>query len=368
MSEDALPRPVRVGDVASTVLNAFPAQWAEPWDRVGLIAGDADAVVSGVLVTLDPTARVLERAIRLGANVIASHHPAFLEPPAATDSGHVVNVALASGVSLIAAHTNLDRAPDGAPSLARALGLPDGAPIERGLQPMKLVTVFAPQGSADAVLERVAAVGAGRIGMYSACSFAAEGVGRYRPSSGSHPFLGNVDEPGVAPETRIEVVCAPGDELAVTGAIREVHPYEEPLIVVSEISISRGVARLGRVCDLASETTLDALASRVSKTLGCVPRVCGAARTRISRVATATGSAGSLLADVRAAGAQALVAGEVRYHDALAAMDAGVCIIEAGHDVTEWPLVPVLAEAVKATPGLDVPVTVDDASRNWWTP
>jgi len=50
-----------------------------------------------------------------------------------------------------------------------------------------------------------------------------------------------------------------------------------------------------------------------------------------------------------AAGADALVCGEVRYHDALDAAESGLAIIEVGHDVSEWPLVEVLGRAALTT-------------------
>ena len=86
-------------------------------------------------------------------------------------------------------------------------------------------------------------------------------------------------------------------------------------------------------------------------------------------MATATGSGGSLLGAAKAAHADAIVLGEVRYHEALDALAEGLSIIELGHDVSEWPLVPALASAVKSTPGLDpASVTVDGPSQAWWTP
>ena len=89
----------------------------------------------------------------------------------------------------------------------------------------------------------------------------------------------------------------------------------------------------------------------------------------LTRVATATGSAGSLIGDVLASGAQALVAGEVRYHDALDAVENGLAVVELGHDVSEWPLVGLLERAVRTTPGLNPDaVHVLPATPGWWTP
>jgi putative NIF3 family GTP cyclohydrolase 1 type 2 len=99
------------------------------------------------------------------------------------------------------------------------------------------------------------------------------------------------------------------------------------------------------------------------------PVAWGAPETTLSRIVTATGSAGSLIGDVIAAGAQALVAGEVRYHDALDAAENGLAVVELGHDVSEWPLVSLLEDAVRLTPGLDQSaVHVLPATPGWWTP
>ena len=47
----------------------------------------------------------------------------------------------------------------------------------------------------------------------------------------------------------------------------------------------------------------------------------------------------------------------------------GLAIIELGHDVSEWPLVSLLEDAVRSVPGLD-PQTVHmlPAIPGWWTP
>ncbi len=116
-------------------------------------------------------------------------------------------------------------------------------------------------------------------------------------------------------------------------------------------------------------TSLAALVDQVAEVFDCTPRVWGDPASQVARVATGTGSAGSLIGAAVAADADVLFAGEVRYHDALDAVQRGVAVIEAGHDVTEWPLVPILADAVRATPGLEEGLlTVEAAQRGWWTP
>jgi putative NIF3 family GTP cyclohydrolase 1 type 2 len=116
-------------------------------------------------------------------------------------------------------------------------------------------------------------------------------------------------------------------------------------------------------------TTLEELAVSAAEVFGVTPRVWGDRGAHVTRVATATGSAGALIGDAISSGAQALVAGEVRYHDAVDAAAAGLAVIELGHDVTEWPLVTLLERVVREVAGLDHDdVHVLPATAGWWTP
>ena len=353
-----------VGALATTIAEAFPHQWAEPWDRVGLLAGDPQAPAGPVLVALDPTLATLAAAKALGARSVLTHHPAFLETPVPVPGfgpAGVVFTALAEGIALVAAHTNLDRSPEGGDALALALGLTIVEPLERSTQPIEVVTVYAPPDAAESLAAAMTGAGAGRIGLYEGCSFAADGQAHFTPREGASPCAG-VPEAGTAGplragslatgEIRLEMVASPGSGAQVAAAARLAHPYEEPLITVVAGSMTRSSARLGRLCELPRAMSLAALAASAGEALGCRPRFWGDPDTPVGLVATAPGSGGSLITDAMEAGATVLLTGELRYHDALNALDAGLVVIEAGHDATEWPMVPILARTAARTPGL----------------
>lgn len=347
---------VTVRDIVAAIDARTPFAWAETWDNVGLLAGDAARHVTGVLVSLDQTREAVERAVSLEANVLVTHHPAFVDPPGRIEAGGggagVLFAALDAGVALVAAHTNLDRDPVAGDALSAAVGLTPFGPLESELQPASHVTVFCPPDAADSVAEALAAAGAGRVGLYSECSFASPGEGSFRPLEGSAPTLGRPGHLERAAEVRLETVCAPGAVAAVCASARDAHPYEEPLIVVSAASVSRGAARMGRLCAAPEGSTVDSVARLVATGLGVSPRVWGEGGREVGVVACATGSGGSMVPHALTSGASALVCGELRYHDALDAVSRGLAVIEAGHDATEWPLVPALAEIVRTTPGL----------------
>lgn len=105
-----------VGGLEESLLAQFPPATAEPWDRMGLLVGAPSLPISNVAVCLDPTVSAIREAASCGANVLVTHHPAFLEPPTqfqpenstAQCSGAGVFAAIQYGVALINVHTALD--------------------------------------------------------------------------------------------------------------------------------------------------------------------------------------------------------------------------------------------------------------------
>lgn len=364
---------IKVRTIEVAVARAFPTERAESWDRVGLLAGDPDAAVTGVTLALDPTHAAIDAAVEAGSNVLVTHHPAYLTAPERIGPGRgpagVLYHAISSGVALINAHTNLDRDVAAQSLMPEALGMRPVKPLERGLAQMSVVTVFVPEAARERVTDAMIGAGAGRIGDYERCSFSAEGIGRFRAPESGDPFAGAPGEMASAAEVRVDMVCQPARARGVISAAVAAHPYEEPVAWVSEARLARNSARLGMVCAADSELTLRSLAQRCAHEYGVTPRVWGDPSAEVTRVATATGSASSLIGDALAAGAHALVCGEVRYHDAVDAAEAGLAIVEIGHDVSEWPLVGLLGSVVSGIEAIgSVPVRVLPARPGWWTP
>jgi dinuclear metal center YbgI/SA1388 family protein len=101
---------------------------AEKWDNVGLMLGDPDQEIQGILVALDPTEEVLAEAKECGADCIISHHPLIFTPLKAIYTnqplGRFLRRALENEISVIGCHTNLDQAVGGVNDvLASSLGM-----------------------------------------------------------------------------------------------------------------------------------------------------------------------------------------------------------------------------------------------------
>jgi dinuclear metal center YbgI/SA1388 family protein len=111
-----------------------PFAMAEPWDNVGLMVGDPDQQVSGILIGLDPTEALIHEALAQNLNTILTHHPLIFHPlktiPNNTPMGRILKTALSHDLSLIACHTNLDLVAAGVSNaLAEKLGLHDTRPL-----------------------------------------------------------------------------------------------------------------------------------------------------------------------------------------------------------------------------------------------
>ena len=107
----------RIKDILDRLEQIAPIVLAEPWDNPGLQVGSYSQEVRKIFLSLDPTLKTLDSAKRRNAQLLFTHHPLIFKPLSLLDintyPGDVISEAVKSGVSVIAAHTNLDMAKGG---------------------------------------------------------------------------------------------------------------------------------------------------------------------------------------------------------------------------------------------------------------
>jgi dinuclear metal center YbgI/SA1388 family protein len=131
-----VPTPT-LADVTAALDALWPPEFAESWDAVGLVCGDPAAEVSRVLFAVDPVQEVVDEAVRIGADLLVTHHPLYLRGTTtvapvgpAGFKGQVVHDLIRGGVALLVAHTNADRADPGvSDALAAAVDLRVTGPL-----------------------------------------------------------------------------------------------------------------------------------------------------------------------------------------------------------------------------------------------
>ena len=98
----------------------------------------------------------------------------------------------------------------------------------------KLV-VFVPAEALEDVRKALFAAGAGRIGAYERCSWYTGGIGTFFGTEGSEPSIGVAGKEERVPEFRLETVYPAELEAEVVRALRQAHPYEEPVFDLYEL-------------------------------------------------------------------------------------------------------------------------------------
>lgn len=347
------PMATTVADILACLDAAYPFNWAEAYDRVGLQTGNPEAPVTTILVALEASQAVVAEAHSRKAELLLTHHPLLYQAAADLREDRIQGKLLAAVVrahlAVASCHTNLDLAPRGLNEhLAQNLGLTDLevlAPVRQDAW-FKLA-VFVPVGYEDQVRAALMDDRVGVIGLYDNCSFAARGQGTFRPLAGARPFRGEVASLSRAEESRLEVLV-PESRIAPTLArLQAAHPYDEvayDLYPLANQGLSLGFGRVGHwPVSLSWEEALE----RVKKVFAVSGvRVWGRPPAAVSWVAVCGGSGGDLISQAQAQGAEIYVTGEVRHHQAVPGAEEDFAIIEVGHFASEVVFMPAWAEQV----------------------
>lgn len=360
-----------VRDLSTTMQSIAPLSYAEAWDKVGLLAGDATRTLGGpVLLTIDLTEAVMAEAIAMQASAIIAYHPPIFEPLAritdATPRQRIILRAVEHHIAIYSPHTALDAIPGGVCDWlcegisgsatpgkingdVRALTPHPQQPVS---QQCKIVT-FVQGREVEQVRAALATAGAGIIGNYQVCSFSAEGEGTFLGNDASTPAVGKAGQLEHVRECRLEMVCSKASVALAIETLRRFHPYEEPAIDVYELKPQPiRNAGAGRRLVLDKPVTVLELAQRLKTHIR-------RDRTRyslawpddpnrvVTRVGVVPGSGSELSRTARDEGCEVFVTGEMKHHEIMGAVHAGMSIVLGGHTNTERGYLPRLAERLR---------------------
>jgi dinuclear metal center YbgI/SA1388 family protein len=123
-----------VSDVVAALDERYPRDWAEQWDRVGLVLGEFETPVDHILCVVDCVPETADEAVEAGASMIVAHHPLLLKGVSTlapdTYKGRIVHRLIRAEIALYVAHTNADVANPGvSDALADRLDLRNTRPL-----------------------------------------------------------------------------------------------------------------------------------------------------------------------------------------------------------------------------------------------
>lgn len=322
-------------------LEAFaPLNYQEDYDNSGLIVGDPNEEVRGALVALDCIESVVDEAILHNCNLIITHHPIVFKGlkkiTGKTYVERVVLKAIRNSIALYAIHTNLDHVQHGVNGvICNRLGLKNTKILSPKGSLLKKLVTFCPVAHADELREALFAAGAGDISNYSECSFNTEGYGTFKGDEDTNPFVG---EPGILHqerEVRLETIFKVQDERKVLVALLENHPYEEVAYDIYALDNKLGTVGAGMIGWLEEALEGSEFLRLVKHNMDAtVIRHTRLLPKKIRKVAVCGGSGSFLLKEAIAAGADAFVTADFKYHEFFDA-DEKIVIADIGHFESE---------------------------------
>lgn len=331
---------MKIKEVISLLEELAPLSYSEDFDNTGLLVGDKNNTVSGVLVTLDTLESVVDEAITNHCNLIISFHPiVFSGLKKFTGKNYVektVIKAIKNDIAIFAIHTALDNSWNGVNAMIcnklklgkRQILIPKSNTIQ------KLFT-YVPVAQVESVREALFNAGAGNIGNYSNCSFNIDGTGSYKGNEESNPVIGEKGEIRYEKEVQIGVTFQKHVQSSVLKALFKSHPYEEVAYEVTTLENTNQQIGMGMVGELHSPMTEEDFLIFLKETMNtkCV-RHSKLTNKSISKIAVLGGSGSFAIDAAKQAGADVFVTADLKYHDFFKA-ENNILLADIGHYESE---------------------------------
>lgn len=329
---------MKVKDVTNYLETIAPLQLQEEYDNAGLIIGNGDDQIKGVLICLDITDEVLNEAVNTNCNLIIAHHPLiFTGLKKINDSSYpssCVYKAIQHAISIYAIHTNLDNVSHGVNGkIAEILNL-NGRQILKPLNNLLKLAFYVPNDHLEKVRNAVFEAGAGHIGLYSNCSFSSAGLGTFLPHDGTSPFSGKLNELSIEKEQKLETILPNFKLNEVIAAMKLSHPYEEVAYDVYPMlnSSNYGSGLIGELENDMSE--IEFLTQLKSKFHVSSIRHTQLLNKKVKRVAVCGGSGSFLLPNAISKKADIFITSDFKYHQFFDANNQ-ILIADIGHYESE---------------------------------
>jgi dinuclear metal center YbgI/SA1388 family protein len=296
-----------------------PLAYAEEFDNVGLLVAHTNDI-TGILVCHDALEEVIEEAISKKCNLVVCFHPIlFSGLKKITGKNYVERAiikAIKNDIAIYAVHTALDNHQNGVNKIfCDALGLSNTKVlIPKQNFIYKLVTYTKPENE-NQVKQALFEAGAGSIGNYDNCSFTSAGSSSFKGNENSNPVLGQKHILQKEDEIKIEVIFEKHLQNNILKALFANHMYEEVAYEIYKTENEHQNIGLGMIGELEQPMKPNAFLQFVKEKLEC-----GGIRhsqflpNDIKKVAVLGGSGSFAIKNAIAAGADAFLTADLKYH------------------------------------------------------
>ncbi len=331
---------MKIKEIISEIEKFAPLIYQEDYDNSGLIVGDKNNLCTGVLVSIDTIEEIVDEAIKLGANLIISHHPIiFSGLRRITGDNYIertVIKALKNDIAIYASHTNMDSVYAGVNgTICKRIDLVNCKILKPARGNLKKLVTFVPVEHADNVRNAVCEAGAGHIGNYDFCSYNSEGSGTFRASENAKPFVGKKNELHYEKEIRLETIFPVHLKSQIISALLKSHPYEEVAYDIYSLDNQCNNIGAGMIGELREATDEHEFLRRLQQIFNVkIIRHTPFLNKAIKKVALCGGSGNFLLQNAINQNADIFISGDFKYHQFFDA-DNKILIADIGHFESE---------------------------------
>ena len=329
-----------IREITDYIEQKYPLCYAEDFDNVGLLVGDYQTQVTGILITLDTLEAVVEKAIEKKCNLIVSFHPIiFSGLKKITEANYVektVRKAIKNNIAIYALHTALDNHFQGVSGkIANILHLQNPRILIPQKHTLQQLITYVPSEKTAHVRSYLFKNGAGEIGNYKQCSFNFEGSGTFCPTEKSNPTLGSIGVRHTEKETCVSVIFPKHLQRKIIAALKEIHPYEEVAYQVLSLENENQSVGMGMIGTLASPMREEDFLKFVKQKMktACI-RHSKFLNKPIKTVAVLGGSGSFAIENAKKQGADAYISADFKYHDFYKAENQ-VLLMDIGHYESE---------------------------------
>ena len=342
---------MKISVITSYLESIAPPSLQESYDNAGLITGNPDWACSGIICSLDATEAVVKEATAKNCNLIIAHHPIIFSGLKKINGKNYVEktiiTAIKHDIAIYAIHTNLDNVLAGVNGkIAAMLGLESVSVLSEKEHTLKKLFTFVPVDKAAPVRQAIFEAGGGHIGNYSECSFNSEGIGTFKAGGGTNPYVGTIGHLHTEKEVKIEVIFPSYLQGRLVAALKEAHPYEEVAYDIVALANSHAGIGSGVIGELATPIAEQAFLASL-KNLFMVPVVRHTAflNKSVKKVAVCGGAGSFLISKALAAGADAYITADLKYHEFFDANDR-MLVADIGHYESEQFTINLLQEVL----------------------
>ncbi|MES2689568.1 MAG: Nif3-like dinuclear metal center hexameric protein [Bacteroidota bacterium] len=327
-----------------------PPQYQESYDNCGLLTGSSAWALKNILVTLDCTEAVVDEAIEKGCNLVVAHHPIIFGGLKKLNGKNYVErtviKAIKNDVAIFAIHTNLDNVLHGVNAkISEKIGLKDLRVLQPKQGDLKKLVVYVPKDHLEPVQAALFRSGAGNIGNYSECSFYGEGKGTFKGNEHTRAFVGEKNEQHTEPEFKLEVIVPDHKLGKVITALLNVHPYEEVAYDIIPLANANPQTGSGMIGELAEELGPQEFLAHLKHSMDLNLVRFTSLHRPVKKVAVCGGAGSFLLKQAMAAGADAFVSADFKYHEFFDA-ESSIMIADIGHYESEIFTINLLADEI----------------------